>query len=176
MNRRNREIFGWEGKRGLVIGIIALVLIAGIGYMFWGQDKEKSNIISGATAVQNIPEQKAQQVGKSVGENVGESIEEEQVSPPIVQEKEQKEFIEYGGKCASDVKGAEDDVADVKGFLGSDVAERNRLQAEYDQKSKELEEVYTPQIERVKGNIAEAEVELKRTQANLDVVRAVCEF
>ncbi len=172
MNKRNLQIFGWKAyrpERGHVIGIAALALV--IFAAFWFMTHGNSGTSSLTTsAVIPLPVEQTQQTPTPQDSSQASSPETSQ-QPPVEQD---KPFIEYGGKCASDVKKAEDDVSDVNAYINEYRQSYDALKAEHDAKIAEIEKQYSTQFENANNRIQQAEKDLKAAQDNLNTVKAIC--
>ena len=189
INLRNIQVFGWRAyrpeKRHMIPAVIVLlVIVIGTFWVLRSNEQNASTIASGA-AVAPVPLEESQEQASTTIQSTNESLPEE----PLAQEEEQKEFYEFGGKCSSDVKDAQDDVTDVNTYLSQFQqeqstlqAEQTSLQAEYEAKLAELKQFYESRlkdyemkIQSRNKQVSDGQLDLERAQKNLQETQARCE-
>jgi hypothetical protein len=105
-----------------------------------------------------------------------QSLVQETTAPSDQPEGQEKEFYEYGGQCASDVKSAEDDVNDVKTYLEQNQQDYDALKEEYDKKLEEFNIQYGVPLQNAEKNLNEAKQDLEYVENKLNNVQQACEY
>jgi hypothetical protein len=168
MNRRNVQIFGVKGFRPerkhvtISVALVFLVLII-FGVKVFLSDDETYGIPTGATTIAVNQETQAQENEPAVEEEI------------VAEAEGEKHPLEYGPQCAFDIINAQDDVEDVKSYLGEKETRKSELQSGYDQKKQELDESYVPEIERLERKIEEDKADLARAEELLNTLRSQCD-
>lgn len=139
MNIRNIQIFGLKAVKPeyKIMGVIAILFVLFIAIFFLTKPKSDSTYLAPTAQVvqENIPGLTSEQ------EIIQEPITESTEIPETNETQEaEKEFFEYPGECAVDVRRAEDDVNDINEYLVQDQSSLDQIIKERDDKIAALEE------------------------------------
>ena len=193
VNIRNLQVFGWRAyrpeKRHMLIAFLVVCAVVIGSLWILSPGKQNASAVTTGAAIAPSLEESQEQI-----QSTEESTNEELPPPEVPLEEqtvpeEEKEFYEYGGSCASDVKDAQDDVNDVTTYLSQYQQEQTTLHTEYDAvkteyetKLAELKAFYESKIKEYENNImnkdadvTEAEQELQYAQQHLQETTTRCE-
>ena len=168
MNWRNFKIFGfrslkrpWRPKKIHTLTLFLLIVVGTIAVVTLQSEEAgteslaQGNQIIGATTIAIKPAQEQQE-------------EEEK-------KEEEKEFYEYRGECAREIKQRQDDVDDISNQVKGYEEAYTTLTNEYEQKLKELKEEYLVPQDNTKGDWDKAKRQLKKVEDRLSKIRASCD-
>jgi|GEM_PF-4237131 len=172
MNWRNIQIFGFNefkpSRKQVLLIILGILVVIGLSWYALIERPGSASITS--SAVSPLPTEQ-QPVPSSP-----QSLVQETTAPSDQPEGQEKEFYEYGGQCASDVKSAEDDVNDVKTYLEQNQQDYDALKEEYDKKLEEFNIQYGVPLQNAEKNLNEAKQDLEYVENKLNNVQQACEY
>ena len=170
MNRRNFEIFGVAKKtKYIVLGAVLLVIIWLAWLSMSGETltaavvNQPSNQLTGAVVQQQEQQNQEQQ----------QITQEEQIEEQVSEE--QRPYYTYEGQCAFDLKQRQDDLTEATTVVDQYQQEIDGLNEEYEQKKKEIEEQYVPEIGKISTKKENAQKDLSEAQRRFDTTKATCD-
>jgi len=175
---RNIQMFGLSGyiprksqKVVLVLVLIAISFVAGKVIM-----SDNSNEITGMV-VENTITEESKDLQPSTTEDLSQDTTQDELDYEIY------DYYEYGTECSYDIKQAEDDVADIKSYLGENEEKYKKLEEEYNLKIKEYEDKlqtlkddYEIPIQLSKDDADEDEKDLSEAQNKLKDLQETCAY
>ena len=174
----------------MIVAFLVLCVVVISSLWILSPGKQSASTIGTGAAIAPTLEESQEQIPSQQ-----ESISEELLPPEVPLEEQQtetpkeKEFYEYGGSCASDVKDVQDDVSDVTTYLNQYQQEQttyqseySSLQAEYEAKLAELKQLYESRlqeydtkIQSTNKQVTEAQSDFEIAQKNLQETTTRCE-
>ena len=133
MNIRNIQIFGLKtvkAKYKMVFFATLLLIVVIAVFSVTKSKSENQAFVATGQVVQSVPELTQEQSQTETTEIPSESSEE---TTQKTQE-QQREFFEYPGECAVDIRRAEDDINDIKSYIEQDKASLDQIIKEKDDK------------------------------------------
>ena len=175
---RNMRIFGIKSempKRTTTFAILGIVVaVAFVFAKFALTETPNQNKLTGMAVQENI-----QETANTPQSNVQQQTQKEQstVQTPEGEEGTKKyEWYEYKEECSLKIKNSEDDLKDIKGYLNKRQSSYDQINAEYNQKIKDLENEYENKLTNSEDDVNEAQKDLENTEKRLEDYYNQCEY